>query len=186
MTSADVEPCPQCGAPAGETACRERFEALLALDHSRREPWGPRHGLAVAVFTLQHPAGAARERLERSWLIAYRCTVSGDDPWRLSRAMSGRARVATADWGVPPLPSVPAHGSYGVTIQDLGDFQESGYSDGLMAWARATIDGWRLDGEGESASEPVEQPVQTEKRQEPEVDRDTDLGGRPPGDAQDE
>ncbi len=123
--------------------CQERFEALLALDHSRREPWGPRHGLAVAVHTLQHPAGASRERLERCWVIAYRCAVSGDDPWRLSRAMSGRAHTPASGWGVPELPPAPPPGGYRITIQGLGEFDATRYPDDLRDWALATVDRWR-------------------------------------------
>jgi len=184
MTATDF--CRQCGGLGGETACRERFDALLALDHSRQDPWGPRHGLAVAVYTLQHPAGVGRERLERSWLIAHRCVVSGDDAWRLARALASRVRVRLSDWGVPGLPTMPGSGSYRVTIQDLGDFGSSGYPDDLMSWARATIDRWQRGGAGPSLSKPVEHPVQTEKHEQPEVDRDTHLGRRPTGGAQDE
>jgi hypothetical protein len=165
VAATDLEPCPQCGAPGGEGACLNRFEALLALDHSRREPWGPRHGLAVAVYTLQHPAGASRGRLERSWLVAYRCAVSGDDPWRLAKALSRRARAPASDWGVPPLPPTPDSGGYGVTIQDLGDFQGSSYPDALTSWARATIDRWGGEEADSGHSKPVEHPVQTQKRQ---------------------
>ena len=49
--------CNECGARYGNStdSCVVRFDQLLALDHSRREPWGSRHGLAFAVFALQHP-----------------------------------------------------------------------------------------------------------------------------------
>src|SRR5712664_2891954 len=48
-------PCPQCGAvyPPPPTSCADQFAVLLALDHSRREPWGSRHGLAFAAYSLQ-------------------------------------------------------------------------------------------------------------------------------------
>lgn len=48
--------CADCGAAwrDGEDSCAARFDRLLALDHSRREPWGSRHGIAFAVYALQH------------------------------------------------------------------------------------------------------------------------------------
>jgi hypothetical protein len=47
--------CPECGATYSEEgdSCAARFDQLLALDHSRREPWGSRHGQAYAAFALQ-------------------------------------------------------------------------------------------------------------------------------------
>lgn len=50
-----VARCAACGAETAGATCEERFERLLELDHSRREPWGPLHGVAVACFFLQHP-----------------------------------------------------------------------------------------------------------------------------------
>lgn len=50
-----VQTCVECGASAG-TSCAELFEHLLALDHSRKEPWGPLHGIVVACYRLQHPS----------------------------------------------------------------------------------------------------------------------------------
>ena len=47
--------CSQCGASTALFSCTELFERLLALDHSRRRPWGPLHGVAVSCFFLQHP-----------------------------------------------------------------------------------------------------------------------------------
>ena len=49
--------CDECGARYTEPgdSCQARFDQLLALDHSRQEPWGSRHGLAFAAFALQHP-----------------------------------------------------------------------------------------------------------------------------------
>jgi len=46
--------CPECGASYAteDDSCSARFERLLALDHSRQEPWGSRHGQAFAAFAL--------------------------------------------------------------------------------------------------------------------------------------
>ena len=138
-------PCPQCGGPAGARGCQERFEALLALDHGRREPWGPRHGLAVAVYTLQHPDGVPAERLEICWLIAYRCAVLGDDPARLARGIRSSRPARAADFGAVPRPPYPTAPVYEITIHDMGDFDAATYARRLVAWARATLLGWGLD-----------------------------------------
>ena len=81
--------CPQCGAvfENDSDSCESRFHALLALDHSRREPWGSRHGSAFAVFTLQHPLGRSREMLERCWTLLHRIVVAGDDPHAIARTL---------------------------------------------------------------------------------------------------
>ena len=73
--------CEECGAEYPEPAdsCQARFDQLLALDHSRQEPWGSRHGLAFAAFALQHPrrfpaasVAQSRARVERVVVAASR------------------------------------------------------------------------------------------------------------------
>ena len=63
--------CEDCGASyaAPDVDCSMRFDELLALDHSRREPWGSRHGLAFCAFALQHPRTYDRDVLQRAWLM---------------------------------------------------------------------------------------------------------------------
>jgi uncharacterized protein DUF5946 len=141
-----VSGCPECGARHDEVAgsCADRFAALLALDHSRREPWGSRHALAFACYTLQHPAGAPRERLERCWLVLHRILIEGDDPLRLAAALRKNPPQRPGNWNAPPLPPGPAPGErYAVTIADLGDFDAAGYPASLTAWAAATYRRWR-------------------------------------------
>src|SRR5699024_10734516 len=59
-TDADfiASPCPQCGG-TGPVECAVLFDRLLALDHSRAEPWGPLHAVTVTCYRLQHPATCA-------------------------------------------------------------------------------------------------------------------------------
>src|ERR1051326_7998235 len=61
IASRDMVRCVECGAEyeSDEDSCVARFDRLLALDHSRQEPWGSRHGQAFAAFALQHPATVA-------------------------------------------------------------------------------------------------------------------------------
>jgi uncharacterized protein DUF5946 len=137
--------CPECGAPHGDGAgsCADRFAALLALDHSRREPWGSRHAVAFACYTLQHPASSTRDGLERCWLLLHRIVIEGDDPPRLAAALRKNPPERPEDWNVPPLPPNPVPGGpYAVTIEDLGDFDAASYAARLSAWAAATYRRW--------------------------------------------
>ena len=81
--------CPQCGAVFADASqsCAEQFDKLLALDHSRVQPWGSRHGLAFATFALQHPAGRSAEQLAASWVMLYRVWIEGDNRAKLAAAM---------------------------------------------------------------------------------------------------
>src|SRR5262249_46316141 len=131
-----------CGAiyADAEVTCASRFAELLALDHSRREPWGSRHGLAFAAYTLQHPEGVPLERLERSWLALYRVYVAGDESPRVFDAMLHRPPIRLEDWNVPPLPPALDHVRYPVTLADLGDFAAATYATGLDRWCRAVVE----------------------------------------------
>ena len=135
--------CPQCGASyenAGDS-CAERFNALLALDHSRQEPWGSRHGSSFAAYTLQHPAGQARESLARCWTLLQRIWVAGEDPSFVASTLRRMEEGAPAPWTVPPLPAdagMPRRPR--VTIADLGDFDATAFPHQLEAWCRATLE----------------------------------------------
>ena len=139
------ESCPQCGAPTSGVpdACRRRFEALLALDHSRREPWGSRHGLVFAAYALQHPAEFSRQVLERSWLALFRVYVRGDDPARVFVALRSRPPDASAEWDVPALPASPAPpGHSRHTIADLAPDDAEGYASRVDRWCRSALRTW--------------------------------------------
>jgi hypothetical protein len=135
--------CPQCGAiyqQAGDS-CAERFSALLALDHSRQEPWGSRHGSAFSAYTLQHPAGLSREALERCWTLLYRIWIAGDDPQYVARALRLHDEGVRARWSVPELPAdAAAPRRFRVTIADLGSFDADSYPSRLESWCRATLE----------------------------------------------
>lgn len=135
--------CDQCGAryETGADGCRQRFEALLALDHSRQEPWGSRHGSAFAAFTLQHPVGQARESLERCWLLLYRIWVAGDDHLAVSESLRRAQGGSPLHLSAPSLPlDANRPRRFTVTIADLGDFDAQAYTRQLEAWCRATLE----------------------------------------------
>ncbi len=137
--------CSQCGAvfTDSDRSCAERFDALLAFDHSREEPWGSRHGLAFSTFALQHPEGRSAEQLTACWIILYRVWVKGDNRAKLAAAMRVRQNAPPAEWDVPGRPSIPPAGTrYAVTIADLAEFNAETYVKKLEEWGRATLVTW--------------------------------------------
>ena len=135
--------CDQCGAryESPDDGCRHRFEILLALDHSRQEPWGSRHGSAFAAFTLQHPVGQGGEVLERCWLVLYRIWVAGDDHLVVTQALRRAQGGPPLHLSAPPLtPDAAEPRRFPVTIVDLGDFNAQAYPRQLEAWCRATLE----------------------------------------------
>jgi hypothetical protein len=130
--------CKECGAHYAddEDSCASRFDELLALDHSRQEPWGSRHGQAFAAYALQHPAIHARS-LDSAWAELYRIYVLGEYPAAVIASMRA-GRPAT---GVPPRPPhriAPPK----ITIADLGDFGSETYSVRVDDWCKAALISW--------------------------------------------
>jgi hypothetical protein len=126
--------CPDCGARyfADDDSCADRFNSLLALDHSRREPWGSRHGQAFAAFALQHPSRFSTS-LDRAWTALYRIYCLNERPTDVFPSI----RAAKQNAGVPPRP--PRTAAPSVTIADLGDFAAATYAARLDAWCIATL-----------------------------------------------
>lgn len=147
--------CAECGATYATEgdSCATRFDVLLALDHSRRAPWGPLHGLAFAAYALQHPASHAVS-LERCWLLAYRVTVAGDDPSRLASSLRRTRDETLIAFGSPPLPHGTPPAKFSMTIADLGDFDAADYAVNCRMWARAAVDGWRESRGGTAPAAP--------------------------------
>jgi hypothetical protein len=134
--------CSECGASyaAEGDSCSARFERLLALDHSRQEPWGSRHGQAFAAFALQYPAKFAGS-LDHAWAALYRIYVAGDRPSFVFDQLRSRRLEALADWNVPERPSLPV-AAPSVTIAAIGDFDASTYPELLDEWCRAALSAW--------------------------------------------
>jgi len=137
--------CPECGAEydAPDDDCAARFERLLALDHSRQEPWGSRHGLAFAAFALQHPDRHEREILQRAWFFLFPVFVLGHDPAAVARGLR-RAGKDPPVWTIPGLPEGRPEPPFSVTIADLGSFSPDTYPEKLHAWCRAALNGWGI------------------------------------------
>jgi hypothetical protein len=135
--------CAQCGARYADPddSCEHRFSALLALDHSRQEPWGSRHGSAFSAFTLQHPKGKSREALERCWTLLQRVWIAGDDPQYVAQVLRRAEAGVAPSWSVPPMCDAASwpH-QFAVTIADLGDFDATTFAAGLEGWCRTTLD----------------------------------------------
>ena len=139
--------CIECGAvyEADGDDCARRFESLLALDHSRTEPWGSRHGLAFSAFALQHPGRFPADVAQRAWILLYSVYVQGSDYQRVTAALR-RVGRQNPDWAVPPLPETTPSAPFAVTITDLGLFAAESYPEQLDRWCRAALAGWGVAG----------------------------------------
>jgi hypothetical protein len=135
--------CAQCGAEYKDEddSCSARFDRLLALDHSRQEPWGSRHGQAFAAFALQHPTTHASS-LDHAWHALYRIYVAGEAPTRVFTALRARPR-RSFDHETPPRPAQRVE-TPSVTIVHLADFAADTYSERLDDWCRASLASWGL------------------------------------------
>lgn len=134
--------CPECGAVYADPgdSCAARFDALLALDHSRQEPWGSRHGQAFAAFALQHPMAYASS-LDHAWAALHRIYVAGEKPATVFRALVAGRGIAPPAWRTPPRPAQRI-GVSAITIAHLDDFTEATYPERLEAWCRASLAAW--------------------------------------------
>lgn len=133
--------CPECGAqyPDAADSCTARFDTLLALDHSRQEPWGSRHGLAFAVFALQHAARYPTASHARAHELLTRVLMRGEPLEGVIEEFRRRPDPSETERN-PAVPPLAAHAPFAVTIADLGDFDAEGYAAQLEAWCRATLD----------------------------------------------
>ncbi|NJC69631.1 hypothetical protein HC031_07850 [Planosporangium thailandense] len=137
--------------------CEELFERLLALDHSRRPPWGPLHAVAVTCFFLQHPAHplAPLGRNDPGWAILHAYLAGGQqaldavtDAARRSNSRGHRGRGGAARPpfdSSPPMPDRPAPRALKVTIADVaadGSFPAPGYEQRVRRWAEDTVAMW--------------------------------------------
>jgi hypothetical protein len=136
--------CGECGASYAEIGdgCADRFNTLLALDHSRQEPWGSRHGQAFAAFALQHPARYASS-LDNAWASLCQIYVAHQAPDRVFAVLVAHRGVAPADWKIPVRPERPV-AAPSVTIADLSDFAAETYPARLGDWCRASLAAWGI------------------------------------------
>jgi len=137
--------CPECGAHFADAndSCGARFDQLLALDHSRQEPWGSRHGLAFAVFALQHPGRFNQQTVARAHELLTRVVAQREPLGDVVKDFRARpasdahqSAYETTEIAAGRTPYSP----FAVTIADLGDFTAEHYADLLDAWCRATLD----------------------------------------------
>lgn len=131
--------CSECGAQYAldSDSCAHRFDQLLALDHSRREPWGSRHGQAFAVFALQHPERFPTS-LNAAWTALYRIYILRERPSDVFTSLRLGTSRSTDTARVPHCPAQWS-GSFAMTIADLEDFAEGSYAKRLDDWCAATL-----------------------------------------------
>lgn len=140
MTSAHT--CPDCGASyaSASDSCQARFDALLALDHSRREPWGSRHGLAFAAYALQHPTEYA-DSLNHAWAALHRVYVHGAAYPAVFHALRASRPAIPIGWDTPLRPAAPVARPE-TTIPDVQALAAEGYVPAVDAWCRAALAMW--------------------------------------------
>jgi Family of unknown function (DUF5946) len=128
--------------------CPDLFLGLLALDHSRRQPWGAYHGVSVATYLLQHPSLSAPAMLPAQWSMVNVfaqdgiAAVQAFAAARVARNRGGSRQTgepaADVDLGHPP-------GAFAVTIADVsvdGSFPAAGFQARVALWVQATIEAW--------------------------------------------
>jgi len=127
--------CEECGARYTEPddLCQARFDQLLALDHSRQDPWGSRHGLAFAAFAVQHPRRFSTASVARSRELIRRVVLDGEPLAQVIAAFRAQPDAT------PPAVGLSAPAAFAVTIVDLGSFEAATYPDDLLRWARAAL-----------------------------------------------
>lgn len=133
--------CLDCGAQYEGLAasCGHRVDALLALDHSRREPWGSRHGLAFAVFAVQHPTRYSAAIQAQSVEMLRRVYLGGEALPAVVHALSLRAGSVDARGRPPAIATRLPRERLPVTIADLGRFDAAAYPALLDEWCRSTL-----------------------------------------------
>ena len=89
--------CPECGAVYADPgdSCAVRFDALLALNHSRREPWGA----ATGRRSLPSPCSARRPTCRHLTARAalHRIYVGAEAPDRASETLVARRGAVLSD-----------------------------------------------------------------------------------------
>ncbi|MFF8309733.1 DUF5946 family protein [Streptomyces lydicus] len=147
-----MEPCAECGAPMDARSCDELFDILLALDHSRQEPWGPLHGVSVSCFLLQHPSRLPADDGTRAWALLHAYLAGGlaevnQLVGRARRGNSHRVKGSPSEdvrEAAQPRRDAP-RSPFSVTIHDVavdGSFPSSEFAERVRAWAAATVDAW--------------------------------------------
>lgn len=127
--------CKDCGARYEDEgdSCATRFDQLLALDHSRKEPWGSRHGLAFAVFALQHPSQYGAATRARSFELIERVFLRNEPMHLVIRDFRDRSSEMKSN----ELSAMVGPFSY--TIADCGSFEAGVYVADLERWCRTTL-----------------------------------------------
>ncbi len=148
-----VTRCPECGAPARPHSCEDLFGAVLALDHSRREPWGPLHSVTVSCYLLQHPSRLPEAARARPWAVLHTYLDGGlpavtrlAEGARRANSHCGRGvQPSEAFPGSPPPPLTTPPTAFSVTVNDVahdGTFPADGFPERVTAWAEAVISAW--------------------------------------------
>ncbi|MEU3372030.1 DUF5946 family protein [Streptomyces sp. NPDC006660] len=143
-----MDSCAECGASMDPRSCDDLFHALLALDHARRAPWGPLHGVSVSCFLLQHPSRLPADDGAMAWALLRAYLEGGLDEvdQLVGRARRGNSHRAKGRPSRVVRDTALPHGDaprsrFSVTIEDVaidGTFPSAGFSERVKASATAT------------------------------------------------
>lgn len=137
MTSLnDDKVCPQCGA----IGCKEKYEAMLALEYEQPEVFGAVHHTTVICYNLQHPdtfTDGALMWMRSSLRAIVEDGLSGPELLkRARRTFSGNARVTAAK-------AAPAEGQalakWSKTTTDIHTDNPDVYVNDVKAWAASIL-----------------------------------------------
>ncbi|GAA4424086.1 hypothetical protein GCM10023169_20470 [Georgenia halophila] len=139
--------CAECGGSNDLGICEDHFMTLLALDHSRVQPFGRFHGVNVACYFAQHPS-----RCKASALPAQRAIVAAfvNQGIEAVHAMQNAAvrRNSHSSRAAPSAVNDHCEGKvllppFAVAIENVsvdGTFPAGGYEDRMIEWAEATVE----------------------------------------------
>ncbi len=120
---------------------------LLALDHSRVQPFGRFHGINVACYFAQHPSRGNASALpaQRAIVAAFvnqgiEAVHARQDAAVRRNSHARRAAPGAADLHCEAEALLPP---FAVAIEDVsvdGTFPAEGYEDRMVEWAKAIVE----------------------------------------------
>ncbi len=130
--------CPECGASQRHGSCREQLRRALLddLDEGVAE-----HLLAVACFTLQHPAAQSADSLRWARFHLEGSLVPALDRGALLQRASRHVESMSSPLGVRAA-GVPIGVSWRVTVAELPELPAEPLAR-AHAWGRATLEDLR-------------------------------------------
>lgn len=143
--------CADCGwADDGRGPCGVLLDALLAVEFSRRQPWGRLHGVTVPAFWLQHAGTDPLGDRSVRWAVLRTYLDGGIDALETAIAAARRRRHAggprppeVSDYPVAAEAAPPTPRMWSTTIGHVaaadGSFPAEGHTARVEAWVRGVV-----------------------------------------------